>query len=83
MKFSLFAFVTFAVGAAALAVPVPSRPVVNPTEQMVITPGLTHLGKSRISTIHFCEKVTKVANYKNILTDSDFENFERCLIEQT
>ena len=83
MKTTLFALATLAIGNVALAIPVPPHPVVNPGEQMVATPGLTHLGKSRISTIHFCEKVTKVANYKNLLTDSDFENFERCLIEQT
>jgi hypothetical protein len=83
MKFTLFAVATLAIGNVALALPLPSRTIVNPTEQMVATPGLTHLGKSRISTIHFCEKVTKVANYKNLLTDSDFENFERCLVEQT
>ena len=79
MKITLLAFATLIMGNVALAIPLPSRTIVNPTEQMVATPGLTHLGKSRISTIHFCEKVTKVANYKNLLTDSDFENFERCL----
>ena len=83
MKTTLFALATLAIGNVALALPIPQRTVVYPAEQMVVTPGLTHLGKSRISTIHFCEKVTKVANYKNLLTDSDFENFERCLIEQT
>ena len=79
MKFSLFALVTFAVGAAALAVSVPSRPVVNPTEQMVITPGLTHLGKSRISTVEACEGETKT-DHTALRTDSEFENFERCLV---
>jgi hypothetical protein len=83
MKFSLFAFVTFAVGAAALAVPVPPYPVVNPTEPMVVVPGLEYLGQSRTSTVNHCVTLTGAKDWRSLITDSDLESMSQCLIEHT
>jgi hypothetical protein len=59
----------------------PGRYIVNPTEQMVITPGLEHMGASRISTVRWCEKVTGVADYRNLVTDYELESMEACYDE--
>ena len=83
MKFSLFALVTFAVGAAALAVPVPSRPVVNPTEPMVVVPGLEYLGQSRISTVNHCVTLTGAKDWRVLVTDFELETMNDCLVEHT
>ena len=58
-----------------------ARPIVNPTEQMVVLPAFKQLGPSRISTVRFCE--AEVKPYSKLVTDSDFHYFETCLIEQT
>jgi len=82
MKTTLFAIATLCVGTAALALPVPSRTIVNPTERMVTVPGLEFVGASRISTVEFCAAQTNT-NWRNLLTDSDLESMEKCLIEMT
>jgi len=79
MKTILTALAALALGATAQATPVPPRPVVAYDEMMVLTPGLEFLGYSRISTIEACEAETKT-DHTALLTDSDFEDFERCLI---
>ena len=79
MKFSLFAIATLAIGNVALAIPVPPHPVIAYNEMMVLTPGLEFLGYSRITTVEACEGETKT-NHTALRTDSEFENFERCLI---
>ena len=56
--------------------------IVNPNEVMVQVPGLENLGPSRLSTVKFCAEVEKV-NWQNLMTDSDFEMMESCLIEHT
>lgn len=58
-------------------------PVVNPAERMVVVPGLEFLGASRISTVSHCMEITGVQSWENLLTDSDFVNFESCLREHT
>jgi hypothetical protein len=82
MKTILTALAALALGGQALALPVPPLPplpVVAYEEMMVLTPGLEYLGYSRITTIEACEDETKT-DHTALLTDSDFENFERCLI---
>ena len=60
----------------------PERKIVNPDEIMILVPGLEALGYSRLSTVEFCAEQTNT-DYTDLQTDSDFENMERCLIEQT
>jgi hypothetical protein len=70
-----------ATGGVMFARTVNARPIVNPTEQMVVLPAFKQLGPSRISTVRFCE--AEVKPYSKLVTDSDFHYFETCLIEQT
>ena len=58
-----------------------ARPIVNPTEQMIVLPAFKYLGPSRASTIKACEYDVKP--YKMLITDEDFLNFESCLIDLT
>jgi hypothetical protein len=81
MKIQLFALAALAVGSAALAVPV--RPVVAPGEVMVKVPGLERLGPSRISSVRFCAKLTGVADWRQLVTDSELEGMDRCLRDLT
>ena len=81
MKIQLFALAALAVGSAALAVPV--RPVIAPGEAMVKVPGLERLGSSRISSVRFCAKLTGVADWRQLVTDSDLEGMEGCLKDLT
>ena len=77
----LFALAVGAAALPALATPVP-HPVVAPAEPTVVVPGLESLGESRISTVQFCSAITHT-DWRNLITDSDFENMEFCLIEHT
>ena len=83
MNSTLFALATLCVGTAVLALPVPPRTVVNPTESTVVVPGLEYLGASRVSTVRHCAQQTGVTNYNKLVTDSEFESMESCLIEHT
>ncbi len=65
-----------------LAAPALAITVVNPTERMVTVPGLEFLGESRISTVQHCAALTNT-NWQKLITDSDFENMESCLVENT
>lgn len=57
--------------------------VVAPNEPMVLVQGLESLGYSRISTVEHCADVVGVIDYTNLITDSDFEGMQACLIEHT
>jgi hypothetical protein len=81
-KAILTALAGLALGGVALATPVPPRPVVAPHEQTVTVPGLEFLGASRISSVQFCSAITHT-DWRNLQTDSDYENMESCLIEHT
>jgi hypothetical protein len=70
-------------GNVALAIPVPARPIVNPTEKMVIVPGLEFLGASRISSVRYCMNQTGATDYQNLITDGDLQNMESCLRDLT
>jgi hypothetical protein len=83
MKFSLFAIATLAIGNVALAIPVPARPIVNPTELTVVVPGLEYLGASRVSTVRHCATLTGAKDWRNLITDSDLESMNQCMIEHT
>lgn len=42
-----------------------------------------NIGYSRIETVNFCLGEVGVEKYQDLLTDSDFANFEACLVEMT
>lgn len=59
-----------------------SLEIVNPEEPMIVLPAFKDLGPSRLSTIEWCSEVVG-KTYDELLTDSDFEGYEACLIEHT
>jgi hypothetical protein len=61
------------------------REVIAPEEPMVSVPGLRHLGSSRISTVLFCveSELGRGKDWRNLITDSDFELIEGCLRAHT
>ena len=75
-----------AIAAATLTVlpaaATPERRIVAFDEMMVITPGLEELGYSRISTVLHCSDIVGT-EYTDLITDTDFELMEQCLIEHT
>jgi hypothetical protein len=83
MRTTLFAIATLIMGNVALAIPIPARPIVNPTEKMVIVPGLDFLGASRISSVRYCVTSTGVRDWRNLITDGDLQNMESCLRDLT
>jgi hypothetical protein len=56
--------------------------IINPDEPMVVLPAFKELGASRLSTIEWCSEVVG-KTYDELITDSDFEGYEACLIEHT
>jgi len=56
---------------------------VKPAELMVLVPGLEFLGLSRISSVEFCVKETKVRNWLDLITDQDLEGMATCLVDLT
>lgn len=81
MKTILTALALAALGALPAGATPTSREVIAPDELMVITPGLEFLGYSRISTVRWCEEVTGVADYRNLVTDYELESMEACYEE--
>jgi len=59
-----------------------SLEIVNPEEPMIVLPAFKNLGASRLSTIEWCSEVVG-KTYDELVTDSDFEGYEACLIEHT
>ena len=56
--------------------------IVNPSEPMILVPGLEFLGYSRISTVEHCAEIVGT-DYTQLITDSDYTQMEQCLIEHT
>ena len=83
MKTTLFAIATLAMGNIALAVPTPPHPVMNPTEPMVIVPGLEFLGASRVSSVTHCVTSTGVKDWRNLITDTELESMHKCMADLT
>jgi hypothetical protein len=77
---------TFALlSALAFALPASASTchIVNPGEEMVTVPGLEHIGPSRVSTVRFCAGQAGVDNWRDLITDYEYETMEACLIEHT
>ena len=60
----------------------PERVIVNPSEPMILVPGLEFLGYSRISTVEHCAEIVGT-DYTQLITDTDYTQMEQCLIEHT
>lgn len=71
-----------AVFTAVPASATPERVIVNPTETMILVPGLEFLGYSRISTVEHCAEIVGT-DYTQLITDADYTQMEQCLIEHT
>jgi len=58
-----------------------ARPIVNPTEQMIVLPAFKYLGPSRASTIKACD--FEIKPYKDLITDLDYLQYQACLEDLT
>lgn len=58
-----------------------TREVIAPDELMVKVPGLEWIGYSRISTVEFCQETNDVNDWMELITDTEFEQMEACLLE--
>jgi hypothetical protein len=72
-----------ALAVLALAAPAHAREIVNPDELMVVVPGLEFVGPSRISTVEHCAEIEGLGDYRQLITDHDFEAMHACLVEHT
>jgi capsule polysaccharide modification protein KpsS len=63
-----------------LATPAMATPVAIDNGLMVDVP---NIGYSRIETVTFCLNEGGVDKYQDLMTDSDFVDFEACLQEMT
>ena len=52
-------------------------------EPMVVVPELEFMGPSRVSTVKFCAAEVGVSDWRVMMTDSQLENMEVCLAENT
>lgn len=77
------ALATLALTLPSAALATPERRIVNPGELMVLVPGLEELGYSRISTVEHCSEIVGARNWMDLITDSELEGMEACLIEHT
>ncbi len=66
--------------AAATALPAGATPRAADNGLMVEVP---NVGYSRVETLNFCLNEGGVEKYQDLITDSDFVNFEACMYEMT
>jgi len=71
---------TVALATLALALPATATPRAVDNGLMVNVP---NVGYSRVETLTFCLNEGGVDKYQDLLTDSDFVNFETCMHEMT
>jgi hypothetical protein len=57
--------------------------IVNPDETMVVVPGLEFVGPSRLSTVEHCASIEGLNDWRQLITDHDFEAMHACLVEHT
>jgi hypothetical protein len=81
MKNKLFALLSvLTLGAPSMA---NAFEIINPDETMVVVPGLEFVGPSRLSTVEFCAEIEGLGDYRQLITDHDFEAMHACLVEHT
>ena len=66
--------------ALALALPASATPRAVDNGLMVNVP---NVGPSRVESLNYCIKNVGVDKYQDLITDSDFVNFERCMLDLT
>lgn len=71
---------TVALATLALALPATATPRAVDNGLMVSVP---NVGYSRVETLTFCLNEGGVDTYQDLITDSDFVNFERCMADMT
>ena len=76
MRNILIAFAaTFSFGGNAMATPLA-------VDNGLMT-NVPNVGYSRIETVSFCLNEIGADKYQDLITDSDFQSFESCLLEMT
>ena len=71
---------TVALATLALALPASATPRAVDNGLMVNVP---NVGPSRVESLNYCIKNVGVDKYQDLITDSDFVNFERCMLDLT
>ena len=66
--------------AAALLLSLPSTALAFDNGLMTNVP---NVGISRVESVDYCLKFVGVDRYQDLMTDSEFGNFEACLIDLT
>ena len=66
----------------ALALPASATPNRLAIDNGLMT-NVPNIGYSRIETVNFCLGEVGAEKYQDLMTDSQFEGFEACLIEMT
>lgn len=69
-----------ALATVALAAPASATPRAVDNGLMVNVP---NVGPSRVESLNYCIKNVGVDKYQDLITDSDFVNFERCMLDLT
>jgi hypothetical protein len=69
-----------ALATVALALPASATPRAVDNGLMVNVP---NVGPSRVESLNYCIKDVGVDKYQDLITDSDFVNFERCMLDLT
>lgn len=67
----------------ALALPAGAFEIINPDETMVVVPGLEFVGPSRLSTVEHCASIEGLNDWRQLITDYDYEAMHACLVEHT
>jgi hypothetical protein len=67
--------------ATLFAALLPLQPL-PPLDNGLVT-NVPNIGPSRIESVSYCLKNVGVDRYQDLMTDSDFLNFERCLQDLT
>lgn len=57
--------------------------VFDKNEAMIVVPQLQYLGQSRVSSVNFCVQQVGVKSVDQVITDSQLDILEGCLIDLT
>lgn len=66
---------------AATALPAAATPYRAVDNGLMVD--VPNVGYSRVETLNFCLNEGGAEKYQDLITDSDFVNFERCMVEMT